>query len=1073
MKHQICCSIIALMTMALAQAAVPVRSSGGTMRTIATQQAGHAMTPRSLPTQKAPKALAEAPENLQTVPFVHTLGKNEASTNTALYEVVDANNDTKTWKPGGFTAYSVCMKPTAADVEANDDWLLSPPVELKAGTSYRMSFEVGRALSSGSEDIFEVLMGTERSVEGMTTDITGKVSITQKDFEVREFDFTVAEDGYYYFGLHCISPKATSGNMKLCNFGIKVATPKVTPAAAGQLSYKLGENGSLTATCTYTAPTVDIDGNQLTEPFSRIEIKTNWVVSHNLADVKPGETVTFETELYNNGYNRLEATAYINDTPGETVLINNFWAGPDNPKPVTNVNVRLSDDYRHVILSWDPVSDEGENGGWVDVSAVTYYIFDAFGSYYDPAIATTTETSVTLDYTSLEGQDFVAYQITAGVNETYYSIDASSDIVTVGLPEPVPFRESFNDGYYQNAWAVDPESDYYSFITGTYCDNELQTNIDDEGAEPTFLNSQDGDNGFFIMIPTEKDARYGFFSTKIDISGADNPVFEFYYQGKGSIIDAMLACDGQQFQTVRSIDLKDNPTDDWTLCRIELAPYKAASYIQVELRVTGAHNTDETTWSVPIDNIRVRNLVEKDLMLASLSVPAKVKAGEEFTVTAKVENNGEQPAEGAVVTLTRDGAAAGSIELPVIMPSETHTVTFTQTTGLFDNETLKFEAAIVWAGDLDDSNNTATAGTAVIMPVYPTATGVTAISSDNGVELSWEAPDYEAMAQPVNRIEDFEDESYEPLTIADFGGWTMIDADGKRTYTFLGDTGNPYRTSPMAFQLFNPATAGVPDESMIDAAPHSGQTMLVGWSAQGQNDNWLISPALSGRQQTVSFFAKSFTIAYAESFEVYYSTGGTAIADFIRIDDVNGYPADNRVPEEWTEYSFSIPEGATHFAVRHTSDDTYALYLDDFTFESGGALPFDIALTGYNVYRNGVKIVDEPVAGTTHIDTAVTPGAHDYHLTAVYNHGESAISEVCHVVHTQSGIAGVESQTATVIAADGCIIITGAESLNVTVSAVNGICLHSGVAGNTVKVNTGTGIFIVTVGDDTIKMAVR
>ena len=70
---------------------------------------------------------------------------------------------------------------------------------------------------------------------------------------------------------------------------------------------------------------------------------------------------------------------------------------PDNPKPLENVKAVLSEDYQHVILTWSPASEEGESGGYVDTSKVTYYVFDAFGSIYDPAIAVTRDTALVLE----------------------------------------------------------------------------------------------------------------------------------------------------------------------------------------------------------------------------------------------------------------------------------------------------------------------------------------------------------------------------------------------------------------------------------------------------------------------------------------------------------------------------------------------------------------------------------------------------------------------------------------------------------------------------------------------------
>ena len=94
--------------------------------------------------------------------------------------------------------------------------------------------------------------------------------------------------------------------------------------------------------------------------------------------------------------------------------------------------------------------------------------------------------------------------------------------------------------------------------------------------------------------------------------------------------------------------------------------------------------------------------------------------------------------------------------------------------------------------------------------------------------------------------EDFESDGYAPLTIEDFGDWTMVDADKKKTYTFMDDQLNPYRTSPMAFQVYDPVLAGVPQDYLIDVEPHGGDRFLAAWSCQGLNDNWLISPELDG-----------------------------------------------------------------------------------------------------------------------------------------------------------------------------------------------------------------------------------
>lgn len=298
----------------------------------------------------------------------------------------------------------------------------------------------------------------------------------------------------------------------------------------------------------------------------------------------------------------------------------------------------------------------------------------------------------------------------------------------------------------------------------------------------------------------------------------------------------------------------------------------------------------------------------------------------------------------------------------------------------------------------------------------------------------------------------------------------MIDADGLKTYSFMKDQNNPYRTSPMAFQLYNPEIAGVPQDYLIDIVPNSGKNLLVGWSSNGKNDNWLISPALSGNAQTISFFAKSFTVAYAESFEVLYSTTGKEIADFIKIDAVENYPENGIVSEDWTEYKAALPEGAKYFAIRQTSDDTYALYIDDITFEAAAACE-GLELIGYNVYRDGTRINDETVTDNWFIDRTIMSGSTEYRVSAVYNQGESRLSNGFSLI---SGIDGIASSAVSISAGEGFISIIGAEGKHISICNVAGMTVYADdEATANVRVNAAPGIYIVEAAGSVAKVSVK
>lgn len=1009
------------------------------------------------------------PDNAVEVPFTHTLGKN---TEVANYTVIDADEDGKSWKPGGFTGYSVCMKPTEANISANNDWMISLPVHLMPGVNYKLKYEEAFTLASGTEDRLGIYCGTSPEVAAMTIQVAAPHAITTRDFVENSADFTVANEGYYYFGFHCTSEKALSGNLKLCNFSIIESGDEIVPPAAGTLEITPAPLGELKAFVKYTAPTLDTAGNPLTS-ISKVVVTTNWAFKTEFTDVVPGGEYTFETtDVYNNGYNRFEAIAYIGDVAGEATLITDKFFGNDNPQPLTNVRAVLSDDFKTVTLTWDPATEVGERGGYVDTSNVTYYVFDAFGSYYDPAIATTTGTSYVFDYSNVTEQDFMAYEVTAGIDEYYYSLATASNIVTIGPPSILPFYESFADGNYAQMWVVDPDS-RGQVLNGIVYDNELQTNADaDEGVEPEYLNSHDADNGFFYFMPLDINSSYGFYSTKISLAGIEHPVFEFMYQGKGSVLDAKLGVNGDDLQTIRSINMQANPTDDWTLARIDLTPYKSANYIQIGVKLRAIHNTDEYIWSVPFDNLRIIDLKNENLRVSAAKVPTSVKAGENMPVAVTVENIGLNALPQAQIALTVDGVELDPIPVADFTPGKVTTATASVPTSLLSDDLIAISAEA-----MTDANNVVanvSRNVRVDFPKFPMPANVAGEESNNAVELSWDAPEYLHLTQPRVINEDFENPDYEPFTYSDFGGFTFVDLDGLDNYTFLQDVNNPYRSEPMAYQLFNPVLAGVPQSYLPDCPTHSGDNMLVAWSGDAMNANLLISPELTGAAQTISFWGRGFTIAGGmhESFSVWYSTTDKEISSFTEIHNVTNYPESDIVPEDWTEYSADLPEGAKYFAILHTGYDSYALFLDDFTFEMAGVLPVDTQLTGYKLYCNGEELSNTAETCATH--TPEENGTYAYRLSALYNNGESRATQPVEVeINTIVGLNTAEIAPGTIVECrDRMIRVSAPEGTPVRIVDLAGRILAAGTT--TIEAYIpDNGIVVVVAGNYATKVNVR
>lgn len=271
-------------------------------------------------------------------------------------------------------------------------------------------------------------------------------------------------------------------------------------------------------------------------------------------------------------------------------------------------------------------------------------------------------------------------------------------------------------------------------------------------------------------------------------------------------------------------------------------------------------------------------------------------------------------------------------------------------------------------------------------PNYPGPASVVANAQGTTVTLSWEAPDLSDAANlPVT--EDFE--SYEPFQFGDsIGGWTLFDIDKgpMNGLTSIGvDIPNltPKETRGSFFVLNN---EGEQFDDKFES--HSGVQHISTMYNYNQmvNNDWIVSPLLPGTAQKISFWARSYSTQYGlESFNVLCSTTELEVDSFAIISG----DRDIKAPLKWTEYKYDLPEGAKYFAIRCHSDFIYMFFVDDITYipayEEG---TFDIV--GYNVYRDGVKLNDEPLAEPTYVDAGLDENTeYAYAVSAVYAKGES------------------------------------------------------------------------------------
>ncbi|MDE5929276.1 MAG: hypothetical protein K2H03_02225, partial [Muribaculaceae bacterium] len=111
------------------------------------------------------------------------------------------------------------------------------------------------------------------------------------------------------------------------------------------------------------------------------------------------------------------------------------------------------------------------------------------------------------------------------------------------------------------------------------------------------------------------------------------------------------------------------------------------------------------------------------------------------------------------------------------------------------------------------------------------------------------------------------------------------------------------------------------------------------------------------------------------------------------------------VPEAGTLYKAELPAGAKRFAIRSCASTNFMLLVDDVTYEAS-PLADRYHISGYNIYRNGVKINDAPVAQTSYLDSKAEE-SNTYVVTTVYDCGESAPSNSAYAEY--SGITVISN----------------------------------------------------------------
>lgn len=890
-----------------------------------------------------------------------------------VWTVEDKNNDNHTWDDlsTGMPTYDGSNATVTAD-----DWLVSPPLTLTAGTAYTLETGAFCGVFNGAAQRMAVSFGTGDDPTTYTeivpaTPITG-LTLSGGATVVKAV-FTPTVSGNYRIGFHAVSDQP--GYLMLHQVKVSVtANTAGTPVAVSDLKLTADESGAQKVKVEFTAPTKDITDRDLTSLTSATIYRDNGALPiQTISDPTPGQKIEWTDDNVTTGNHTYTVYTSAGDLRSAKAEASIYVGGEEYPGTSAKVNVYDNLDGT-IKLTWDPVI-KGANGGYIDASNVKYAIFE--GIYQTPIVEGLTDTEYTFNDIPLTGsQSHKIYQVVAYFDEEHLGGTAFADPFFYGTPYDFPFSESWPYGKWENGpWSA------------SYNDTKNHFKISSQSA--------DDDEGSLMFTPAKGGDEASIFGPKMAMGKATNArlSFQYYaYPGSKSKLQVYLDVNGQKQKLAAEVDystLEGMP--GWRTVNVDCSDEdfkKENGYGRVIIHaISDGEN-------IMVDDVNINDAIDYNVV-TTISAPLHVQGGESADVTINVRNVGLENAEGFSVKLHTSDGKTMTTESGTIAPGDSKDYVLYYTVPFY-SENFQVWGEAEWADDENQENNISEKRTVkVVTAPYPGVNDLKAAKANNGIELTWSAP----AVDKLTITESFD--TYAQFLTDDINPWTLFDADGERTNVF-GGISFPGNGTPYAYTVFNcdGTTHGMSEDltaqfKVLFGGRTGDQALLsfgnLGSAANGNND-WLISPELSGKAQTITFYVKAPQCDNAnygaEDFYVAYSTTDKASNHFTKI--YSEKASDN---VNWAKHTVDLPEGAKYFSIVHTSTvpvnptgfEPAGFMVDDVTYESA-----PLQVVGYNVYRNTSLIANK----TTDLSFVDAEGTEQdkYHVVALYNVGNAAPS---------------------------------------------------------------------------------
>ncbi len=978
-------------------------------------------------------------------PYIESFDTEE---NFNLFTVLNNNNDEMTWRYNDGSArweYNISY--------AADDWLISPNIVLQKDRVYKIGFK-GRS-TEWAEENMRLTIGNDLNTDNHTT-LLELTNWSAGKNETHYVYFLPEEDGVHNIGFYAFSKKATL-SITIDELFVFDEMPSTAPDAVTNLSAEGDKSGENKATISFNAPTINVKGDQL-DSLTKIEIFRNDSESpvYIIDNPTPGKLYSWTDIETSQGNNTYRVVPYNFEGAGIDMTCK-VYVGYDVPNVVSNLTIYANDDNSNCTLIWE-APNTGVNGGVLDKESLTYTIYREENGTFVEHKKGLTCLSFTDELNHKGDQKIYVYAVTAN-NELGQSQEVRTSI-SLGIPYDIPYVEEFTGiKTSTNPWSMKSLSGYNCSLAMTDYYNGITGYNDDKGMVQFYKWNED-----------DEIAKAGLISPKISLKKGINPYISFYVyhfntSNATNYIQPFISVDDQPRQALDEKIYVKAEENGWVKYNYPLSDYIDNKYISLYFDF----ETSEYETRVILDNISIDDVLDYNLAIESF-YGDEIIAVNGASLQAEIRNKGNFDVETFELKLYCDDQEVDVITGDALAVNESRSYEFIiQSPGVTEaGEVRNYHVEVVYDQDMKALDNVSDKlSLTVFTPPYPTISDLQGSAIDYTTTLTWSEPskiNYEPLS------DSFED--YKLFAIDNIGDWIMTDVDKQRTISPRYGVTFTNAFEPKAWQVIDPQRINLYG---TDVAPHTGHVCLFSMQSDGShldgtttdvcNDDWLISPEIVGGSQ-LTFWAMQPTSNYGgnEKFEVLYSTTDTDVNNFILIDEVELHNM-----ATWNEYTYTLPEDAKHFAIRHTLS-FFGLWLDDITYYPISNFT-EMQINSYNIYRDGIKIGNSDT--NSYKDNGLEIGTYQYAVTTNFDLGESALSNIINVEVDHTAIDRVDNDNFQIIGGKNNIIINKADGKIVNIFTTDGKLIVSRLAVDKLIIPIESGIYIVAIDNVKKKITVK